>query len=70
MKWDKMQEGKQPSRRLSPSQMIIRLKARISLRRKRRLSPSRIIILGFAAAILIGSLLLMLPNFREERPGS
>lgn len=61
MKWDKMQEGKQPSRRLSPSQMIIRLKARISLRRKRRLSPSRIIILGFAAAILIGSLLLMLP---------
>ena len=39
-------------------------------RRKGRLSPSRIIILGFAAAILAGSLLLMLPVSARDGQGA
>ena len=34
--------------------------------RKRRLSSFQIIILGFAGVILLGALLLMLPNFCDS----
>ena len=38
-----------------------------NIRRKRRLSSFQIIILGFAGVILLGALLLMLPNLHDWR---